>query len=260
MPAEQAETIYDSTGATIWSPQFVVKHRYRNWTSQQMTDAMEAIRNGMSDRKAAAVFNIPRRTLREEAERCRIKSQPMYVEPPITNVWTSFGEDSFSQQVNPTEISNPPATTVDRHRQRRWTDEQMNEALKAVQQGMRFSEAATTFDIPMISIYARARRCGIERPKCPQKSSEVVLKGSKNWTTEQMNNALKAVKEGMVLYRAAITYNIPQPTLWTYAKRFGVLQREETIVSDDTVLGYQHSSEDVALKSELTFESSEKCD
>lgn len=110
--------------------------------------------------------------------------------------------------------------------QKRPVDKQLTEALTAIQKGMKVSAAATRFNIPYNTIYNRAQHCGIIRPKC-----STIIKGSKNWTSKQMTDALKTIKEGMSFTKAAIIYNIPLATLYTYAKRFGVRKRS---IADDT--------------------------
>lgn len=97
----------------------------KTWSEQQMTEALQAIRDGMSFRNAAATFNIPRATLQRHTKQCGIQCR---------NV-------------------------------KRWTKRDMANALAAVRDGMSLSKAASMFNIPHGTVHDNAKRCGIRPVK-----------------------------------------------------------------------------------------------
>lgn len=167
-----------------------------------MTKTSKTIGTDRSDQKATAPFNISRSSLRDKAHHCETK-HPVPVEPPSTQ------------------------STMRTCTRKRLVDEQLENALKLIQKGMRISTASAKFNIPYNRILKNAKSRGIKRPKC---SSLTIINGSKNWTPEQMTIALKAVHGGMTYTSAAVAYNIPMATLWKYAQRFGV--RKKLTLSD----------------------------
>lgn len=202
MSPELTVTKFEAPDSTTQERKSNVWHRYRNWTEQQTNNAIQAEK---SDRKTASSSSTPLWDA--------INQYGLNPEPPATYIST----DTSAHQAKSAQDA-----TVERPRHKGWTEKNMSDALKAVQKGMKYPCAAAVFGIPMGTLYNRAKRCGITRPRsCYLKS---IIRSSTNWTSEQMIKALMAIQGGMGLSIAASTFNIPQTTLRLYAKRFEVSQ------------------------------------
>lgn len=97
-----------------------------------------------------------------------------------------------------------------------WTTNDMSSALDAIRQGrVTITKASTLYSIPSTTLWQRARREGIDTKRD--------LTIASNWTEDDLHQALEAVRSGKLsITKAAVTFGIPNTTLWQRSRREGI--------------------------------------
>lgn len=163
------------------------------WTEEQMQEALALIRGGMNWKSAATKYNIPYATLMKRGKRCGLSCpEPKHASQEQLNEALKAVQEGMSFR-KAEAVFNIPHGTIYHHAKvnginrskdtirslkNGYTKEQMDCALKAVENGMSYAKAALAFNVPPSTICVNAKRKASSSSASSNVSQEQTADGS----------------------------------------------------------------------------------